>query len=848
MTTGVAWAGSDAEVRGFKILYQFLARLSQAGTLDEVYDITIQSLLEATGSAAAAILLFDDDGALRFKAWDGLSDDARRAFAGYVPWTRGQRDTAPIIVPDILQAENLRVWRDILRREEVEALLCVPLSLDAGVFGQFLLCHSERDGYGSRESGLAQAIASHAALALERKRAELALIHTEEQLQAILDHSPAVVFVKDLEGRYLLVNRRHNELFGVNHTRVVGRTDFEIFPAECAARFRANDRAVMDAGKPISLEEYAPHDDGIHTYVSVKFPLLNPDGSILGVCGIATDITERKALETASMRLAAIVESSADAIIGKDLNGVITSWNAGAERIFGYTAAEVLGKPVNVLAVPDRLDEMPAIMGCVGEGQTVQNFETRRRHKDGRIIDVALTVSPVRDLSGAIVGASGIARDVTDHRRAEEERAQLLDREREAHRTAELLNQVGSRLVTQLDIEKLVQEVTDVATVLVGAQIGAFFHNAVNEKGESYMRPTLSGVPGQAFADFPMPANTELFAATFRGEEIVRCDDMQSDSRYGRNYLWTGKPDGYPPIRSYLAAPVIVRSGEVIGGLMFGHEEPAKFTASHESIVAGIAAQAAIALDNARLFEEAQAARAELTRSNDDLRRANRDLEVFAYSASHDLQEPLRNITITAQLLERSWAAGAHASDEVLLRNILSASRRMTDLTRDLLAYSEATRCEDGPAPSVDAAEVLAGVLENMRARIEDAGIRVTSGPLPRAAIHPSRLAQLFQNLVGNAIKYRRQEDPFVHVAGDRKDGWCIFSVADNGIGIEPQYAQQIFQLFKRLHGRDRYPGSGIGLGICHRLVEQHGGRIWLEHSTPGEGSTFCFSVPCADR
>jgi light-regulated signal transduction histidine kinase (bacteriophytochrome) len=355
-------------------------------------------------------------------------------------------------------------------------------------------------------------------------------------------------------------------------------------------------------------------------------------------------------------------------------------------------------------------------------------------------------------------------------------------------------------------------------------------------------------VPREAFVKFPMPRNTELFGATFRGEGIVRCDDVRKDRRYGRNSPHAGMPEGHLPVCSYLAAPVIARSGEVIGGLFFGHAEPAKFTENHESIVAGIAAQAAIALDNARLFEQAQTARADLIRSNEELRRANRDLEIFAYSASHDLQEPLRNITITAQLLERNWAAGARGSDHALLGNILSASRRMTDLTRDLLAYAEATRCEEGQSPDIDSGEVFAGVLENMGASIDDGGVRVTSGVLPRAAIHPSRLAQLFQNLIGNAIKYRRQEDPFVHVAGVEQEEWCIFSVRDNGIGIEPQFAQQIFQLFKRLHGRDRYPGSGIGLGICQRLVEQHGGRIWLEQSTPGEGSTFCFSVPSAAR
>jgi PAS domain S-box-containing protein len=576
----------------------------------------------------------------------------------------------------------------------------------------------------------------------------------------------------------------------------------------------------------------------------MKFPLLEPDGSVAGVCGVATDITERKALETATLRLAAIIESSNDAIIGKDLSGTITSWNNGAERIFGYSAAEVLGKPVSILAAPDCGDEMPGILAKIRAGQRVESYETRRRRKDGAVIHVALTVSPVRDTAGRIIGASKIARDITDRKLAEQERASLLSREREALRTAELLNQVGSRLAAQLNPDKLFQEVTDIATTLVGAEFGAFFHNSVNDKGESYMLYTLSGVPREAFESFPMPRNTELFGPTFRGEGVIRCEDVTLDPRYGMNPPHHGMAEGHLPVRSYLAAPVTARSGEVLGGLFFGHGTPGKFTKMHEAIVTGIAAQAAIAMDNARLFEQTQWARAELTRSNEELRRANRDLEVFAYSASHDLQEPLRTIAITAQLLERSWAGRLQSQDAAFLDNILTASHRMSALINDLLAYTKATRYAEGPPPRVDAGRVLAGVLEDLRVPIDEVGAKITSGDLPAPAIHESRLAQLFQNLISNALKYRNKEAPCVHVAAHERDGWCVFSVTDNGIGIEPQYAEQIFGLFKRLHGRDEYPGSGIGLGICQRVVEQYGGRIWLEQSTPGGGSTFCFAIP----
>jgi PAS domain S-box-containing protein len=837
----------------FRTLYQLLAALSRAGTLEDVYDITLTSLLDATGADRAGILLFDDDGVIRFKGARGLSAEYQTAVTGHSPWPRGTRDAMPLVVPDVLVDESLASYREVLLREGVRGVAFVPLALDAGVFGKLVLYYSLPHECTADELDIAIAIAAHVALATKHKRAEIARAHSEQRLQAILDNSATVIFLKDLQGRYLLVNRRYEELFHVTQTDVLGRTDYDLFPVEVAEQFQANDRAALAGGLPMTFEEFAPTDNGIHSYISIKFPLHAPDGTVTGVCGIATDITERKQLDAAGLHLAAIVESSGDAIISKDLNGIITSWNTGAERIFGYTAAEVIGQPVSILAAPDRLDEMPEILSKIKQGLRVEHYETRRRRKNGQIIDVALTVSPVRNAAGRIVGASKIARDISDWKRAEQERGLLLAREQEARRTAELLNQAAPRLSAQLDLEKLVQEVTDIATTLVGAEFGSFFHNVIDEKGDSYMLYTRSGVSREAFAGFPMPGGADVVAPAFRGEGVVRYDDVTQDpgvrQKFAGPRLAEGRLlKGRLPVRSYLAAPVKARSGEVLGGLFFGHSVPGKFNETHEAIITGIAAQAAIAMDNARLFEQAQWVQAELKRSNEELRRANQDLEVFAYSASHDLQEPLRTISLSAQIIERNLGQRLEGEDSTLLGNILAASDRMGALIQDLLAYTRATKYEEGPAPNVEPAAILAKVLESMWGTLQETGATVTAAELPVVTIHEGRLAQLFQNLISNAIKYRSKEVPRVHVGADERDGWCVFSVADNGIGIEAQYAERIFGLFKRLHGRDQYPGSGIGLAICQRVVEQYGGRIWLEQSTPGGGSTFCFALPSRTR
>jgi signal transduction histidine kinase len=401
---------------------------------------------------------------------------------------------------------------------------------------------------------------------------------------------------------------------------------------------------------------------------------------------------------------------------------------------------------------------------------------------------------------------------------------------------------VGPTLAVELDLDRLVQSVTDIATQLVGAEFGSLFQNMTNDAGESYLLHTLSGVPREAFAQFPMPRNTEVLGQTFRGQGIVRSDDITQDARYGSMAPYQGMPEDQLPVRSYLAAPVISRSGDVLGGLFFGHSKPGQFTARHEDILRGLAAQAAIAMDNARLFERSQKAQDDLRRSNEELRRVNKDLETFAYSASHDLQEPLRIVSINSQLIERRGGELPENTRD-FLRNIQEGAARMRTLLGDLLSYTRAIRQADGPVPVLDSGTVLAKVLENLRSSIDESCAVVTHDPMPPVRMMDVHLTQVLQNLIGNALKYRRAEAPRVHVSAVERNGIVTFTVADNGIGVDPRFRHQIFGLFKRLHTREEYPGSGVGLAICERVVEQYGGRIWVEEQRSGPGSVFHFTV-----
>lgn len=231
----------------------------------------------------------------------------------------------------------------------------------------------------------------------------------------------------------------------------------------------------------------------------------------------------------------------------------------------------------------------------------------------------------------------------------------------------------------------------------------------------------------------------------------------------------------------------------------------------------------------------------ELFESNENLRQSNEDLNQFAYAASHDLQEPLRMVSLYSEMLRMRYAGRLDQMADQFITFVVDGAQRMELLLKDLLEYSQAGSSGAGPTNPVDCGTVMEKVVLNLRASIEQNGAVITWRDLPTIRAHEVRLIQLFQNLVGNAIKYRRTEPPTVLVTAERRDGEWLFSVQDNGIGIKSDYAQQIFGIFKRLHGNS-YPGTGIGLAICQRIVENYGGRIWVQ-SKPGEGSVFCFTV-----
>jgi light-regulated signal transduction histidine kinase (bacteriophytochrome) len=307
-----------------------------------------------------------------------------------------------------------------------------------------------------------------------------------------------------------------------------------------------------------------------------------------------------------------------------------------------------------------------------------------------------------------------------------------------------------------------------------------------------------------------------------------------------------------------IASVPLVVGGKIIGTLdVHSRANRQAFTEAHIDLLKMLASQAAIAIEHARLYEEVKRARdeleervqqrtTELVAANQELARSNAELQQFAYVASHDLQEPLRMVVSYTQLLARRYQGKLDAEADEFIAFAVDGAQRMQKLIRALLAYSRVgTQSKPLKPASIQAA--LDWALANLQMAITDNQAVVTHDTLPTVLADETQLGQLFQNLIDNALKFRNSQPPAIHISAEQKDSQWLFSIRDNGIGLEPQYVERIFVIFQRLHGPTDYPGSGIGLAICKRIVERHGGRIWVE-SQLGQGATFYFTLPVEEK
>ncbi|MGE0797259.1 MAG: GAF domain-containing protein [Lautropia sp.] len=506
----------------------------------------------------------------------------------------------------------------------------------------------------------------------------------------------------------------------------------------------------------------------------------------------------------------------------------------------------------------------------VGHGVPVmlasQPNAARRRH----LIDFVF--QPIRSPDGTLSGIFVQGHDVTE----QAELQQLLRRDA---RILAVINRTGAAIAAELDLDRIVQMVTDAGVELSGAQFGAFFYNVLDSDGESYMLYALSGVSREHFASFPMPRATAVFQPTFKGTSVVRSDDILADPRYGGNAPYFGMPKGHLPVRSYLAVPVVSRSGEVHGGLFFGHGQPGRFAQEHETLLTGIAGQAAVAIDNARLFQAANREVAERRRAEEALQALNTTLtervthevdqrlkteEALRQSqkleaigkltggVAHDFNNLLQVISGNLHLLSHEVATNPRAQKRI--EGALAGVGRGARLAAQLLAFSRRQPLEPR---TLNVGRLVAGVSEMLRTTVGEA-IEVeviTSGGLWNTFADPAQLENALLNLVINArdamvdagkltieIGNAYLDDDYVARHADVERGqYVMLAVTDTGTGMPPEIIAQAFEPFfsTKPHGR----GTGLGLSMVYGFVKQSRGHVKI-YSEVDLGTTVRLYLP----
>jgi signal transduction histidine kinase len=452
----------------------------------------------------------------------------------------------------------------------------------------------------------------------------------------------------------------------------------------------------------------------------------------------------------------------------------------------------------------------------------------------------------VKPFSGREVLAR-VATHLRLRRMREEARKETEQALRERSHSLEIINRIGSALAAELDLEKLVQAITDAGREATGAAFGAFFYNIKNEAGESHLLHTLSGVPKERFAAFPMPTDRAVFEPTFRGEGVVRLADVRQYPRYGQNSPYPGMRNKHLPVRSYLAVPVVSRSGEVLGGLFYGHEEVNVFTEEAEQIISAIASQAAIAIDNAQLYREAQKEIAERRQMEKALKDADRRKDEFLAMLAHELRNPLAPIRNASEVLKLIGSPDTNHERACVV--IERQTQHLTRLVEDLLDVSRITQGKVTlHHATLDLSAVMKRAVEVSRAQI-DARKHQFSVVFPSESVQIigdlTRLVQVIGNLLDNAAKYTN-EGGDIRLEAERDGDDAVIRVCDNGIGIPADLLPRVFDLFTQAdRSLDRSQGGlGIGLTLVHKLVELHGGKVEAKSEGVDHGSEFTIRIP----
>ena len=678
----------------------------------------------------------------------------------------------------------------------------------------------------------------------QRVRAEAELRESEARFRNMADHSPMMLWQTDATGACTHLNERWFEFTGQTAETGLGTGWLEAVHPDDRPASEAIFQAANTERRAYRAEYRLRRHDGAYRWaLDAASPRYSDRGEFLGYIGSVVDIQERKEVEEALRKSRERFDIVRDAAqVGFwfcDLPFDVLVWDNRVKEHFWLPpdAPVTIDTFYEQIHPADRERTRAAIATSIGE-KTRYDIEyrtvDRATHAEKWIRAMGRTFY---DADGRPIRFDGVTIDITERRRSE-------DALREEAAINGHLAAVAKTLATELDLGKIVQIITDAATQATHAQFGAFFYNRIDDEGASYMLYTLSGVPRKMFEKFPMPRATAMFGPTFRGEGVIRLADVRTDPRFGKNSPHHGMPAGHFPVVSYLAVPVFARSGEVLGGLFFGHASPGVFKERDEKTVLALAAQASAAMDTARLYEAEQKART-------NAERANKTKDNFLAALSHELRTPLTPVlAILSSINEGNTLPPNVATDlETVRRNVELETRLIDDLldltriTRGKLALQRAP---------IAVGQLVENALGTCRQDLHAKHLTLVRDiiePEQVVSVDSARLTQVLWNLLKNAVKFTPENGSVTvrtRFVPDERGGKVIIAVEDTGIGLESDQLVKIFDAFEQGDRKitQQFGGLGLGLAISKAIVDAHGGTITALSEGLGRGSSFAVSLP----
>jgi PAS domain S-box-containing protein len=666
-----------------------------------------------------------------------------------------------------------------------------------------------------------------------------ALGASELEFRRLLERLPAGAYTCDAGGLITFYNERAVALWG----RAPKLND----PAD---RFCGSFKLLLTDGTPISHEDcwmaralktgkdfngeeiVVERPDGVRlTVLAHANPIRDAAGQLIGAVNVLVDISERKVAEDAQRFLAAIVESSEDAIISKSLTGIILSWNRGAQQLFGHSAAEAIGQPITMLIPPERQHEEQSILARLRQGKKIEHYETVRQTKCGRRIDISLTVSPIRDSSGRIIAASKVARDISPQKKAQQ--ALLALKDELATQLADLrrLHDLSTRLSSTLDLQTILDETLQTAAAI--DECDKALLSLCDEDGK-FLKLVASLGFGPKFlaqADCMSQGGACGKCLEERRRVIIEDTEVEPDFEPFREAARQGA------FRAVHCTPLLSRAGQMIGVLSTHCRHPRRPSDRAMHLIDLCARHAVEFIENARLYAEVQA--------------ADRSKDEFLAVLAHELRNPLAPIRNSLHILRLSGdltPATEHVQ-EVLERQV----NHLVRLVDDLLEISRISQGKfELRKEPVELASVIVSAVETSRPLIDEArhqlAISIPPQPLMLEA-DGVRVAQIVANLLNNAAKYTDAGGQ-IWLTAQQEAGQIVIAVRDTGIGIDPKQLPHVFEMFAQIQSAGRRAGGGLGIGLTlvKRLTEMHGGSVEAKSEGLGHGSEFIIRLPLAKK